>query len=86
MDPNAAWGNLCDLLDDPMGLSEVDEARELVDGLLRWLARGGFMPALWQGGRQSLLRILGAVSAYLDQEEDRLSAAEAMSGGYQYHV
>lgn len=42
MDPNAAWSALAEAVAD----GEWQEAATVADGLLTWLNRGGFPPAI----------------------------------------
>lgn len=63
MDPNAAYDNLCDMVEEAIGrLDSLDELTEEQTKLLEmaeqasalfdWIENGGFLPAVWRRSRK----------------------------------
>lgn len=72
MDPNVAWGILCDLMDGPVGEDECWEALDLVDSLTCWAGRGGFLPNGIGMSRHAFIRLLTALREHFTRVSDGL--------------
>lgn len=74
MDPNKAWADLLGMLESP---DDWEGLRDLADGLLQWLAKGGFPPEL--SGIPSLDGpTVRAVASVVHSLADTMIEAEAM--------